>query len=532
MRTGPISPRLHLQWLQVASLAVTLAAAGTLVACGGGGSAGTPPPPAPAPSPTPPPPPTAFRPSSEYAAQCVSPRPAGEINPFSNEPYGDVQGTATTEKNWVRSWIDETYLWYSEVADLPANGYASAVSYFDVLKTSATTASGSPKDRFHFTYATPDWVALATTGVELGYGMEFAVFATSPPRRFVVAYTEPDSPAANNLVSRGAELVNVDGVDFVNGNDVEVLNEALFPTSNDNTHRFQFRDVGTSATYVVELRPADVTRTPVPTVQVLPTATGPVGYMVFNDHIATSESQLIAAVNQLKAGAVTDLVLDIRYNGGGYLAIASELATMIAGSTRTNGKTFEKLRFNAKNPFDFSTADATTPFYRTSQGFSTAAGTTLPALNLGRVYVLTGEGTCSASEAIINGLRGVDVDVVQIGETTCGKPYGFYPTDNCGTTYFSIQFEGVNQKGFGAYSDGFVPGGANSNGVPGCVVSDDFAHALGDTAEGRLAAALSYRDTGSCPVSSSRATPQSLRNKTVATLLRTPLRENRIYRPR
>ena len=55
--------------------------------------------------------------------------------------------------------------------------------------------------------------------------------------------------------------------------------------------------------------------------------------------------------------------------------------------------------------------------------------------------------------AVINGLRGVNVEVYVIGSTTCGKPYGFYPTDNCGTTYFSIQFRGVNALGFGDYTD-------------------------------------------------------------------------------
>ena len=91
-------------------------------------------------------------------------------------------------------------------------------------------------------------------------------------------------------------------------------------------------------------------------------------------------------------------------------------------------------------------------------------------MNLSRVYVLTGGTTCSASESIINGLRGVDVEVIQIGSTTCGKPYGFYPEDNCGTTYFSIQFKGVNAAGFGDYADGFSPSntsGAAARRVPG-----------------------------------------------------------------
>ena len=81
------------------------------------------------------------------------------------------------------------------------------------------------------------------------------------------------------------------------------------------------------------------------------------------------------------------------------------------------------------------------------------------------MYIITGPGTCSASESIINSLRGVNVNVYLIGSTTCGKPYGFYPTDNCGTTYFSIQFRGENAANFGDYTDGFSP--ANTQGVRG-----------------------------------------------------------------
>ena len=116
--------------------------------------------------------------------------------------------------------------------------------------------------------------------------------------------------------------------------------------------------------------------------------------------------------------------------------------------------------------------------------------------------MLTGGGTASASEAFINGLRGIDVEVVIVGQTTRGKPYGFYGIDNCGTTYFTIQFRGENAKGFGDYADGFIPSdtddmfGAN---VRGCVVADDFSHALGDPLEARLAAAIGYIKDGSCP---------------------------------
>ena len=100
--------------------------------------------------------------------------------------------------------------------------------------------------------------------------------------------------------------------------------------------------------------------------------------------------------------------------------------------------------------------------------------------------------------------------MIQVGSTTCGKPYGFYPADNCAVTYFSIQFKGVNAKGFGDYTDGFTPGNSVAPAgvaVPGCSVADDFTHALGDSAEGLLASALGYQATGVCPVPPSGLAP-------------------------
>ena len=167
---------------------------------------------------------------------------------------------------------------------------------------------------------------------------------------------------------------------------------------------------------------------------------------------------------------VTDLILDLRYNGGGYLDIASELAYMIANPTLTSGRTFEKIVFNDKNPsrnpVTGQTPDAhAVPFDDAGFAGSGPAGQPLPTLSLNSVYIITGPGTCSASESIINSLRGVNVNVYLIGSTTCGKPYGFYPTDNCGTTYFTIQFRGENAANFGDYTDGFSP--ANTQGVRG-----------------------------------------------------------------
>jgi carboxyl-terminal processing protease len=473
--------------------------------------------------------------SASYAARCAVPRTG--IDPSTGSPYVDVQGSLADEKTWLRSWIDELYLWYRDVPVADPAAYPTPVSYFDVLKSDATTAAGHPKDRFHFTYATDVWVALSQSGVETGYGVQWATLAQYPPRKVVAAYVEPASQAQAAGIQRGTEVVAVDGVDVVNGADVATLNAGLFPSAAGATHTLTLSDA--TGLRTKQVTSENVALTPVPLARTVATPSGNVGYLLFNDHVATAEAELVAAVRQLQAAPVDDLVLDLRYNGGGYLAIASELAFMIAGPNATAGKAFERMVFNDKST---STNPVTgkpltpTPFHDTTLGFSLSPGAALPSLGLGRVFVLTGSGTCSASESVMNGLRGAGITVVQIGATTCGKPYGFYPQDNCGTTYFAIQFQGVNDQGFGDYGDGFVPGASGVTGVagvPGCAVADDFAHALGDPAEARLAAALAYRATGGCgaATASARALSAEAVLAGEATLVKSPWRENRIMTP-
>jgi hypothetical protein len=384
--------------------------------------------------------------------------------------------------------------------------YANTLDYFAALKTPAVTASGKLKDRFHFTYTTAEWDAMSLRSEDTGYGVTWSADSLTAPRNWRVAIIEPGSPAAAAGLQRGDLLATLDGVDFINTTDrsqIDKMNAGLYPASAGEAHTFTVQRNGTTVT--AALTSAVVTTTPVKNVKVLDTPTGKVGYLSFEDHNAVAEQQLINAFTNLKSQGVTDLVLDMRYNGGGYLYIASELAYMVAGPSAA-GKTFEQLIFNDK-----TSPDAPTPFYNGAS----VTGNPLPYLGLKHVTVLTTSDTCSASESVINGLRGVDVQVDLIGGTTCGKPYGFVPAANCGTTYFSIQFRGVNAKGFGDYADGFTPT---------CNVSDDMSHAPGDPAEAMLAAALSYRINNTCPA----ATAASV-TSVPAQLARSPLKKIAIY---
>lgn len=498
----------------VAAVAISM-----LSACGGGG--GSSPAPAPTPTPTPSPTPTGsgiswtqgvFEPAVNFEARCETPRSGVDIE---GNAFSDIQGSLEEELFWLRSWTNETYLFNDEVLDQDPGLFDDRLDYFAELKTFAVTASGEDKDDFHFSQPTEDYLEQRNSAPLSGYGVEYAIFQGVPPRDVRVLFTDPDTPAStpggDSLAPflRGAQILEVDGVDLVNDGTqagVDALNAALFPATAGETHEFVVQDVGAASTRTVSITSEDLPSVPVNRTAVIDTPTGKVGYILFNTFSPlSSEAAIAEAITEMKNEGVSDLVLDLRYNGGGLLTVASQLAYMIAGDAQTNGKTFELLQFNDDagniNPVTGGFNEPV-PFIDIGVGFSLTNNTPLDSLDLDRVYILSTENTCSASEAVINGLSGVDVEIVLIGAVTCGKPYGFYPTDNCGETYYSIQFQGVNDKGFGDYADGFVPNDSSFGfGVrlAGCEVADDLSADLGDVEENLLETALAYRDTGACP---------------------------------
>jgi hypothetical protein len=177
---------------------------------------------------------------------------------------------------------------------------------------------------------------------------------------------------------------------------------------------------------------------------------------------------------------VQELVIDMRYNGGGFVEVGRDVASYAAGSRGAN-QTYARLLYNDKNAGSNFSYPFTNP--NAWSGFS-------------RVYVLMGERTCSASEQVINGLRGVGVDVVAIGDVTCGKPVGFNArADGCGTTYSIVNFESVNALNEGRYFDGFAPT---------CSVAEDFSKPIGALDDPLLVAAAYHVDNGVCPAGTAR----------------------------
>ena len=449
-----------------------------------------PPPPVPAPDPVPPveKPPSVFL---TFWNLCAAPRTGLDA---SGHAFPDRQGTLADEMSFVRGWADEFYFWYGEIpANIDAASFSNPVDYFGQLKTPAITASGRAKDRYHFTYTTERWDAISGAGVDVGYGVTWSR-NTGPnlPRTWIATLVEPGSPGDAAQLRRGDLLLEVDGIDFVNAADkpsVDAINAGLFPVKAGEAHRLTVSRGG--ARIVASFTSANVSISAVKNTKTIDTPTGKVGYLSFESHTKASEAQLIASVTQLKEAGITDLVLDVRYNGGGFLFIASELAYMIAGAGRR-----PTARCSSKADTTTRSARSRRLLFRsTAYGYCRARRRQPgPAPALSRP---------EAGHTAHHGrhLFGQRVDRQQLARRRCRSEPDRRPDLRQAVCFHAgaqlrhhlllrSSSRASNAKGFGDYADGMAPT---------CSVPDDLSRAIGDPAEGMLAAALKYRASGSCP---------------------------------
>jgi len=456
-----------------------------------------------------------FPPSSDLQALCEIVRTDTDLN-GNRRP--DQQGELSHELFWLRSWMNETYLFFDQVTDRDPNDFTDVEAYFGELIVSP------PTDRFSFLQTTEDFETRSSGAPTFGYGAQFTVLNNQLPRDWRVSFTQDGSPAETGGLTRGARILTIDGVDFVNGNsqaEVNTIVAGLFPESVGESHNFGLRyPDGTERTITIESTSLAID--PVSQVDIIQQGGRDIGYLHFNSFgPRTGEAQLIDAFETFSNAQIDDLVIDLRYNGGGLLFLAAQLGYMIAGTQSTN-QVFYSQEFNSRDPGrNPITGERVSPinFQTETLGFTddVTPGRPLPTVNLNRVFVLTTERSCSASEAIISGLLGIGVEPIQIGTRTCGKATGQFPTDNCGITFIPLHFRGVNANGFGDYDGGFAPGQMTGSAGPvitGCEVNDDLANPLGNPNEAQLASALNFAETGTCSVATTTKTASTSSNAT------------------
>ena len=267
----------------------------------------------------------------------------------------------------------------------------------------------------------------------------------------IVRHVHPESPAAKAGVERGWRLNRP-------GTEVAFRPRVSFTDPDGKSHEVEvsklFADVPASWWRVVEYSGREV------------------GYLYLSSFHAPSLDRLSSSFAALKRAGIDHLVLDLRYNPGGSLGVALHLAGLIAGPDM-EGKVFHRTVHNER----YQDRNRMTRFQRHTE-----------ALGLKRVFVLTTQDTCSASEAVITGLA-PHITVVTIGGTTCGKPVGFSPLDYRDTSYWVINFRLRNAANEGDYFDGLTPT---------CEVKEDLRQALGSPDEALFAEALHYMSRGSC----------------------------------
>jgi len=387
---------------------------------------------------------------------------------------GAGECTVSSRQVWLRDYMDDWYFWYQISPSPSPSGYATVESYFDALLYTGSSAD-FPADRWSYYDSTEDFNRFWGEGRTMGYGVSVAGLEVEdqPDQPLYVRAVEARSDAAARGVARGDEIVSIDGVGAA-----ELIADGSFSAltageTGDTITMVLRRD---GATRSVTLTATEYALTPVPVTTVLTTTGGrKLGYVAVKDMISQVDTPLAQAFASFATAGVDEVVLDLRYNGGGLVSVGATVASYVTGAAKS-GQAYARLLYNDRHQDENQTFSFQNP--------ASAAG-------VSRVFVLVGPRTCSASEQVINGLRGVGIEVVAIGDTTCGKPVGFLPEDDgCGTTYSVVNFESVNARNEGRYFDGFAPT---------CAVAEDFTRTLGSAGEPLLAAAATYADSGACP---------------------------------
>jgi len=384
-------------------------------------------------------------------------------------------GCGVTElQSWLRGTMDRNYL-YTALSPKPGpEGFDTVAAYFDALLYPGGPVF--PRDRFSGYEPTANFQRFYGEGRSMAYGLAVAGLevAGRPDEPLFVRHVEPQSPAGNGGVRRGDQVLAMNGrsaADILAADDFS----ALVAEREGQVLTLQLRAPDGSERSV-SLTAAVFGLTPVPYRDVLTTDGGRrVGYVIVKDMIDAGFADLQQAFTRFRDEGVQDVVLDLRYNGGGLVSFGALVASHVAGA-RGAGRDAAVLRYNAQLA---PSRDLAVRFQNVAAG-----------LGLPRAYVLAGRRTCSASEQVVSALRGIGIEVVLVGETTCGKPVGSNPVaDGCGLTYSIVNFESVNARGEGRWFDGFAPA---------CPVPEDFRRALGSPAEPLLRTALAHADSGRC----------------------------------
>jgi carboxyl-terminal processing protease len=383
--------------------------------------------------------------------------------------------------NWIYENMDFWYYWNTQLPSRP-NKNQSPDLFFRSLKVS--------EDRFSEIYDDYEEILSALEGVSKEAGYEFTLYRESESNSNLIAqvlYIKPESPASATALKRG------DIITHINSQQITISNYRSLIGQTGENHSITYRpltvvssstgSLGTPTT--ISLNAVSYEENPNFFTATYDLGDQKAGYFVYNffapgigegEQYNTQMDQIMA---DFKSQGVTDLIVDLRYNGGGYVSASLNLASLI-GKNIDNTKVYTRREYNQKvvNYFDLKAADLTQEFALKADNI----GNSLP----GNLYILTGSRTASASELVINGLRPF-MNVTLIGKLTVGKNVGsipIYKENDPKNRWIMLPIvaKSFNSSNQSEYGNGFIPEYSVDEGM--------YLFPLGDPEEPLLSMAL------------------------------------------
>lgn len=381
---------------------------------------------------------------------------------------------------WIYGKMAANYLWNEPIPQLPLDysvdyqtflkSMLDGVSKYDDVNHDDGAYTGKLRTGYYSQIISSAPITKVTGQQERGngfYRLRPADLGTA--LGVVVDAVVPGGPADKAGVMRGHFITAVNGVAITMDNYKSVTAKIYTDPMTIQLNTVDWE--GVNLDHAVLTRLEDVTLSPeyyvdpaIYKAETVELSNGKkVGYLLYMGFHTDYDDQLMEVFDKFKADGIEDLVLDLRYNNGGEILSSTVLATMIAGN-RHEGEVLAKLTFNAARTEAGETAEYKIGVPQTKEypnGYFPIQAALSHSIGLERVFVITSGYTASASEIIINGLRGLDLEVNLIGTKTSGKNVGMegWHTEfrNYDFLLYPVTFYIENAKGFRDYPDGFEP---------------------------------------------------------------------------
>jgi len=393
----------------------------------------------------------------------------GTTNPPPDDSTSNPS-PADLVKDTVLLISKDVYLWNTQIpATFDARSYADPVAEMEGIRQySHETGFTDPVDRFSFAIKQTDWDNLST-GVEQDFGM--SVFFNTPTD-LRVKYAESASPSGLAGIQRGWQIIKINGnaqIDTTSATISRIV-DAVFSSPNSS---FTFKKPDGSKVDI-SLTAGTYQSHPIFADSIYKVNGKNIGYLALNSFLGdTTEvyNEFNTIFSKFQAQNVSEAIIDIRYNGGGYVSMAEKLANYLV-PTGDDNQVMYKQTFNA----NYASYNSTTKYNK------------LGALNIDKLFFIVSHNTASASELLINALKPyVNETLVGPAYNTYGKPVGFFPIPVGDWYTFPISFRTVNKDGNGNYFNGFTIDHPTADGVD---------KNWGDINENCLKSILTYINTG------------------------------------